>query len=95
MKATWIMAGAAILLPVAAGAQDDARCGPMIEKVADRIPDLSENPDAHRKLGLTVEQLQAMLATLDAARLVKDTDEEGCIDLVQAAQSVLERHGGN
>lgn len=84
------LAIAAVAAPTLLHAQDDMTCGARLDEVAARIPDLSETPDAPAELGLSEEQLQAVLATLDAARIVRDDDAQGCITLVEAADSILE-----
>lgn len=82
---------AAAMMPAAAQAQETADCGPRLDEVAARVPDLSETPDAPERLGLEEEQLEGVLATLDAARIVRDVDPEGCVTLVEAAASILDR----
>lgn len=65
-------------------------CRQRIEGVADKIPDLRNNPDAAAEMGLREEQLQAALAALDAARIVA-FDSGRCDTMVEAAEAMLER----
>lgn len=83
---------AAVLAPAAALAQPaEPVCQNMIDQVARMIPNLGETPNAAEKLNVSEEQLEAALAALDAARLVKDTDTGGCLTMVNAARTVLAR----
>lgn len=84
--------GALALSTALASAQEgtpDADCRERIDRVANRIPDLSENPNAAADMGLREEQLEAALAALDAARIVA-YDSDNCDTMVDAAESMLE-----
>jgi hypothetical protein len=81
-----------LAVPTAALAQED--CGERIETVAERLPDLSEVPpeEAQARTGLDAEQLDAVTATLDAARLARRAeDAEGCMGLVEVVEDMLAR----
>ena len=87
-------AALAMLLAFAQGAtaqtkQPPDTCTQRIDRVADRIPDLSENPNAARELGLDEKQLQGALAALDAARLANDPAR--CDVMVDAAETILKQ----
>lgn len=86
---------AAAAVPAVLHAQDDMDCSARLDEVAAQIPDLSETPDAPEVLGISEAQHQAVLATLDAARLVRDDDPQGCMNLVEAAASILESGEGD
>lgn len=90
-----ILAGALAVsaTPTLLHAQDGTDCAPRLDETAARVPDLSENPDAHEEMGLSEEQMEAVLATLDAARIVRDADPQGCLNLVEAAASILDSGG--
>lgn len=82
---------AALLAPAAALAQPPQVCQTMISQVAQTIPDQTDTSDAAEQLNVSEEQLEAALAALDAARIVKDTDTGGCLTMVNAARTVLAR----
>ena len=83
---------AALLAPATGLAQTPQPiCQNMIDRVAQLLPDLGATPDAAEKMNLTEEQLEAVLASLDAARIVKDTDPGGCLTLVNAARTLMLR----
>lgn len=77
-------------MPALLHAQDDINCGAHLDEVAAQIPDLSENSEAPEEMGISEAQLEAVLATLDAARIVRDDDPQGCMNLVEAAASIIE-----
>lgn len=82
----------ALAVPAAGLAQRD--CGARIETAAERLPDLSEvSPErAQARTGLDAEQLDAVTATLDAARLAERAeDAEGCMGLVDVLEGMLAR----
>lgn len=85
-----ITAAALALSPAAALAQEAVHCTERIQHVAEKIPDISADPDVYKKMGLDEEQIEAVPATLDAARLIAASDEEGCVNLVEAAASILD-----
>lgn len=84
---------AAFALP-ASGALAEETCKDKIAAVSDQLPDLTEvtTEEAMERTGLTEEQIEAVLASLDAARIaLESSDEEGCETMVQAAEDVLAR----
>lgn len=98
MRMLILATAAAIVLPVAAqadshmAAADQAAatdCGEKIDRVADAIPRAGDDP-APRMLGLEEEQHEALLATLDAARLADAAgDADVCMTLAEAAEAYV------
>ena len=69
-----------------------AECEQRIEEVASRLPDLTQVSiqEAKQRTGLAEEQIEAVLATLDAARLANAAGEtEGCMTMAQVAEDLL------
>lgn len=67
---------------------------PRLNEVEARVPDLNETPGAYEEMGRSEEQMEAVLATLDAARIVRDAEPQGCLNLVEATASILDSSEG-
>ena len=91
-----ILAGALAVsaTPTLLHAQDGADCTTPLNEVEARVPDLNETPGAYEEMGRSEEQMEAVLATLDAARIVRDAEPEGCLNLVEATGSILDSGEG-
>ncbi len=84
---------AALALAAAAGPAA-AACSDRLSEVAGRLPDLTvvSMEEATARTGLDEEQIEAVLATLDAARIAAAAGEEdGCLTMVEVAADLLDR----
>ena len=85
------LVAAAVALPASAFAQ----CQERLDEVAGQVPDLSETPQAAEQLGISEEELEAVIATLDAARIANEAgSEQLCMTLVDAAEQELTEQNG-
>jgi len=91
-----ILAGALAVsaTPTLLHAQDGADCTPRLNEVEARVRDLNETPGAYEEMGRSEEQMEAVLATLNAARIVRDAEPQGCLNLVEATASILDSGEG-
>jgi hypothetical protein len=61
-----------------------------IDIVAEKLPEMGEGQSVPAELGLTEEQVEAVLATLDAARLAQGVASQRiCLVLADAAEELL------
>lgn len=83
---------ATVALPLAASAQENSNsCSQMIEQVDLRLPDPNEMEEAKKTYGMSEAQLKAARDTLDAARMLEDSDVSGCLTIVNAAKTLADR----
>lgn len=86
------LVAAAVALPASAFAQ----CQERIDEVAGQVPDLTETAQPTGQLGVSEEALEAVLATLDAARIANEAgSEQLCMTLVDAAEQELTGQNGS
>jgi hypothetical protein len=85
-------AAASFLMLSAGGAL--AQCQERLDAITAQLPDFSAmtTEEAVAQTGMTEEQIEALLATLDAARLAAAAEEDGsCEVMAGVAEDMVER----